>query len=101
MRNISQKLKLLERDLDTAEDQLGILADKKDSLEAQFEDLTRENKNLTQKLRLLDGKIKSHSYILLSILWQCTTKIGLYCTCFGSIGKNDSNCEIQLLAKMV
>ena len=98
MRNISQKQKLLERDLDTAEDQLGILADKKDSLEAQFEDLTRENKNLTQKLRLLDGKIKSHSYILLSILWQCTTKIGL---CFGSIGKNDSNREIQLLAKIL
>ena len=52
---LNRKLKLLEADLDTAEDKAADQTDKVKELETQNEELLRENKQLQRKVELLEG----------------------------------------------
>ena len=56
MQNLMRKLKLLETDLDQAEDQKADSDSKAKDLEAQVEELTRENKQLQNRVNVLEGK---------------------------------------------
>ena len=53
--NLQRKLKLLESDLDTAEDKAADNSEKLKEFEAQNEELTRENKQLHHKIDVLEG----------------------------------------------
>ena len=52
---LNRKLKLLEADLDTAEDKAADQTDKVKELEAQNEELLRENKQLQRRVDVLEG----------------------------------------------
>ena len=52
---LNRKLKLLEADLDTAEDKAADQTDKVKDLETQNEELLRENKQLQRKVDVLEG----------------------------------------------
>lgn len=52
---LARKLKLLESDLDTAEDKAADQTDKLKELEAQNEELLRENKQLQRRVDVLEG----------------------------------------------
>lgn len=51
-----RKLKLLEHDLDTAEDKVAETTAEKKDLEVREEELTRENKQLQHRINTLEGK---------------------------------------------
>lgn len=55
MENLNRKLKLLETDLDTAEDKAADANDKFKEKEAQAEDLERENKQFKRRIDMLEG----------------------------------------------
>lgn len=55
MHNLSRKVKLLENDLDTAEDKANDAVSKSKDLESQLEETTRENKQLTHRIQVLEG----------------------------------------------
>lgn len=52
-----RKLKLLENDLDTAEDKYADSNAKVKDYETQVEELSRENKQLTHRINTLEGKL--------------------------------------------
>lgn len=52
-----RKLKLLENDLDTAEDKYADSNAKVKDYEAQVEELSRENKQLNHRINTLEGKL--------------------------------------------
>ena len=52
---LHRKLKLLESDLDTAEDKAADQTEKVKELETQNEELLRENKQLQRKVEVLEG----------------------------------------------
>lgn len=54
---LNRKLKLLETDLDTAEDKAADQTDKVKELETQNEELLRENKQLQRRVDVLEGMI--------------------------------------------
>ena len=49
-------MKLLENDLDSAEDKQADFSSKCNNQEAQIEELTRENKQLNNRIAILEGK---------------------------------------------
>lgn len=56
MQNLLRKLKLLENDLDTAEDKSSDATSKSKDLESQVEELTRENRQLNHRIGVLEGR---------------------------------------------
>lgn len=56
VQNLMRKLKLLENDLDQAEDQKADSDSKAKDLEVQNEELIRENKQLQNRVNVLEGK---------------------------------------------
>ena len=63
-----RKLKLLETDLDQAEDQKADSDGKAKDLEAQVEELTRENKTLQNRVNTLEGKSNTVSQGVIQIV---------------------------------
>lgn len=56
MQNLTRKMKLLETDLDSAEDRVADISDKNKELEAEVEELQRENKTLQRRVDTLEGE---------------------------------------------
>lgn len=55
IQNLQRKLKLMEGDLDSAEDKCADASTKLKDMEAQVEELTRENKQQTHRIQVLEG----------------------------------------------
>lgn len=56
MENLRRKMKLMESDLDSAEDKGADHLSKSKGFEEQVEELTRDNRQLNHRIGVLEGK---------------------------------------------